>query len=72
LQRAGIVSDEQLKSFRKYFIVLAFTVGALIAPDVTTQVLMAIPLIALYELSILVGKLGKRSKRETAIEVVKE
>jgi len=72
LQRAGIVSDEQLKSFRKYFIVLAFTIGALIAPDVTTQVLMAIPLIALYELSILVGKLGKRSRRETAIEVVKE
>jgi sec-independent protein translocase protein TatC len=71
LQRAGIVSEQQLKAFRKYFIVLAFVVGALIAPDATTQVLMAIPLILLYEISLIFGKLGRR-KKETSIQQVKE
>ncbi len=72
LQRAGVVSEEQLKSFRKYFIVIAFVVGALIAPDVATQVLMAIPLILLYEISVLVGKLGRKRGGEKAIEVAQE
>jgi len=72
LQRVGLVTDAQLKSFRKYFIVLSFVVGAFIAPDATTQVLMAIPLILLYEISLLIGKLGKKRKTETAIEVAKE
>jgi len=72
LQRAGIVSESQLKAFRKYFIVLAFVAGALIAPDVTTQVIMAIPLIILYELSLLAGKLARRKQKETAIEVAQE
>ena len=72
LQRAGIVSEEQLKAFRKYFIVIAFVAGALIAPDVTTQILMAVPLIVLYEISLLVGKLGRRKQKEKAIEVVQE
>ena len=71
LQRAGIVSQEQLKAFRKYFIVIAFVAGALIAPDVTTQVLMAIPLIILYEISLLAGRLGARRQKGKAIEVVR-
>ncbi|MDW8033285.1 MAG: twin-arginine translocase subunit TatC [Aquificaceae bacterium] len=67
LQRAGIVSEQQLKAFRKYFIVIAFVAGALIAPDVTTQVLMAIPLILLYEVSLLAGKLARKKQKERAI-----
>ncbi|MEN3034147.1 MAG: twin-arginine translocase subunit TatC [Aquificaceae bacterium] len=62
LQQAGIVSQKQLKAFRKYFVVISFVIGAIIAPDVTTQVLMAIPLILLYELSIMVGKLASKGK----------
>jgi len=72
LNRAGLVTQEQLKSFRKYFIVIAFVVGALIAPDVTTQILMAIPLIILYEISVILAKLGKKKSKEKSIEVVKE
>ncbi|WP_461832657.1 twin-arginine translocase subunit TatC [Aquifex sp.] len=63
LQKAGVITPEQLSRFRKYFIVVAFLIGAIIAPDVSTQVLMAIPLIILYEISVLLGKLSKR-KRE--------
>ena len=70
LQRAGVVTESQLKAFRKYFIVIAFVAGALIAPDVTTQILMAIPLILLYEISLFIGKLGKPKGK--SMEVVKE
>ncbi len=73
LQRAGVVSEEQLKKFRRYFIVVAFLVGALIAPDVATQVLMAIPLLILYEVSILLGKtIRKKNSDEKAIEKAQE
>ncbi len=71
LQRAGVVTEEQLKKFRRYFIVVAFLVGALIAPDVATQVLMAIPLLVLYEISILLGKMARRG-REKSIRKVEE
>ncbi|WP_448588457.1 twin-arginine translocase subunit TatC [Thermocrinis sp.] len=67
LQRAGVVSEVQLKSFRKYFIVLSFVVGAFIAPDATTQVLMAIPLILLYEVSLLISKMGRRKKTQIVV-----
>lgn len=65
LQRAGIISDKQLKSFRKYFVVVAFTVGAVIAPDVSTQILMALPLLLLYEISIFVGRFAKKPNANT-------
>ena len=71
LQRAGVVTEEQLKKFRRYFIVVAFLVGALIAPDVATQVLMAIPLLVLYEISILLGKMARRGRKKS-IEKVEE
>ena len=64
LQRVGIVTPEQLAKFRKYFIVLAFLIGAIIAPDVSTQVLMAIPLLALYEISVVLGKYATRKRKE--------
>ncbi|ADC89465.1 Sec-independent protein translocase, TatC subunit [Thermocrinis albus DSM 14484] len=63
LQRAGIITEEHLKKFRRYFIVIAFVVGALIAPDVATQVLMAVPLLVLYEISLLLGKLARKKEK---------
>jgi len=64
LQRAGVVTEKQLKRFRRYFIVVAFLVGALIAPDVATQILMAVPLLILYEISILLGRTAGRKRRK--------
>jgi len=66
LQRAGVVTEKQLRRFRRYFIVVAFLVGALIAPDVATQVLMAIPLLILYEVSILLGRTARRARENPA------
>ena len=53
LSRLGVVSIEQLKSFRSYFIVLAFVVAAVLTPpDVVSQLALAIPMCLLYELGI--------------------
>jgi sec-independent protein translocase protein TatC len=53
LARAGLVSVEKLKSFRSYFIVLAFIVAAVLTPpDVVSQLSLAIPMCLLYEVGI--------------------
>lgn len=67
LARIGIVDSKMLTAKRKYAILLVFVVAALFTPpDVVTQVLMAIPLILLYEISIWVVKAGekKAAKKE--------
>ncbi len=61
LSKIGIVSPEALSKNRKYAILVIFIIGAILTPpDVITQCLMAIPLIALYELSIILCKLSRR------------
>jgi len=58
LARIGIVSIEQLKSFRSYFIVLAFVVAAIVTPpDVISQLALAIPMCLLYEAGIWAARL---------------
>ena len=57
LGKVGLITDESLKNFFKYAVVLIFIIAALIAPpDVISQILLAIPLIGLYGISILVLK----------------
>jgi sec-independent protein translocase protein TatC len=54
LERAGIVNRTQLKAGRRYAIVAAFAIAAVLTPpDVWSQFALAIPLILLYELSII-------------------
>lgn len=53
LERAGIITRTQLKAGRRYAIVAAFALAAVITPpDVWSQFALAVPLILLYELSI--------------------
>jgi len=53
LARIGLVSIDKLKSFRSYFIVLAFIIAAVITPpDVVSQLALAIPMCLLYEVGI--------------------
>jgi len=57
LAKLGVLTPEMLAKKRKYAIVGAFIVGAILTPpDTVSQILMAIPLIGLYELSILICK----------------
>ena len=55
LGKAGLVSVQALAAARRYVILLIFIVAAILTPpDVLSQIMMALPLLALYELSILV------------------
>ena len=58
LARLGVVTIEQLKAWRGYFIVGAFVVAAIITPpDVVSQLALAIPMVLLYEFGIWSAKL---------------
>jgi sec-independent protein translocase protein TatC len=71
LERAGIVTRAQLKSGRRYAIVGAFVVAAVLTPpDIISQLLLGIPLCALYELSIIAIWFTERKRaRAQAAEV---
>ena len=49
----GVISSDSLRSWRRFAIVLAFFLGMVLTPpDPMSQILMAVPLVLLYELSI--------------------
>jgi sec-independent protein translocase protein TatC len=67
LARLGIVSVEFLKKNRKYAILLFFVGSAVLTPpDVVTQVMMAVPLMVLYEVSIVGARIFGRKKEAPA------
>jgi len=54
LVRFEMVTIEKLKSFRGYFIVVAFVVAAVLTPpDVVSQLALAVPMCLLYEVGII-------------------
>ncbi|AHC73767.1 twin arginine-targeting protein translocase TatC [Candidatus Endolissoclinum faulkneri L5] len=65
LVKYGIVNSRILKAKRKYFIVLSFIVAAIVTPpDVVSQVLLAVPIILLYEFSIFVAQFVENRRKE--------
>ena len=71
LGRAGLVSAETLRKKRKYAIVIAFILAAVLTPpDPISQIGLALPGLALYEVSILLVRRieKKREKREAEEE----
>ena len=66
LARAGLVTPEGLAEKRKVAIVVAFVIAAILTPpDVISQLLLALPIILLYELSIFGAKLmAAKDERE--------
>jgi sec-independent protein translocase protein TatC len=63
----GLVTAEAMRRKRKYAVLMAFVVGAILTPpDVLTQFMMAIPLLILYEFSIFVAKFAAKKKNAKA------
>ncbi len=65
LARLGIVTVEFLKKNRKYALLLFFVFAAILTPpDVVTQIMMAFPLMLLYEISILGARIFGKKKSQ--------
>ncbi len=64
MTKIGLVTPRKLARMRRYAIVACFIVAAIITPtpDAFTQLMMAIPMIILYEVGIIVSRLASRRK----------
>ena len=67
LTKIGLVTPQFLKNNRKYALVIVLIIAAIITPpDVASQIIVAIPVIILYQVSILISKIViKKQKRKT-------
>lgn len=67
LARVGILESQWLAEKRKYFIVVAFVVAAVLTPpDPISQIGLALPTILLYEVSIYAARVVERGRSEAA------
>jgi sec-independent protein translocase protein TatC len=65
LVKIGLLNYQILKRARRYVIVIAFVLGAVLTtPEVITQILMAIPLLFLYEISVWVAWYWERQEKK--------
>lgn len=67
LSRAGLVTPEILKSYRRHALVAILVIAAVITPpDLTSQVLVALPVLVLYEVSIVISRRVVKRNAERA------
>ncbi len=73
LGKAGLVSADWLASKRKYALIVTFIVAAFLTPpDIVSQIVLAMPILALYELSIvLIRYVAKKPSKESAQDLSK-
>jgi sec-independent protein translocase protein TatC len=70
LARAGLITAAQLKAKRRIAILIAFIVAAVLTPpDPLSQISLALPTIALYELSIYAVKLTEKRHAASTAQV---
>ena len=69
MTKIGLITPDSMKRFRKFAILSSFILSAILTPpDVATQIMMALPIIILYEVSILISKGIYRKKKEGSEE----
>ena len=71
LAKIGVVTPQLMSKNRRYAVVAAFILGAIITPtfDPINQTLVAVPIIVMYELGILLARLGNRGRQRASGEL---
>lgn len=74
LSRLGIISAQWMRDVRKYAVLAVFVIAAILTPpDVFSQLLMAAPMLVLYEISIWVAAaVGKKKTKRDAAKAAQE
>ena len=74
LTKMGLITPEFLRTYRKYALVMLLILAAIITPpDIISQVIVAIPMVILYEISIKISSyVIKKEEKEANKEVVKK
>lgn len=69
LTKIGLVTPASLRTYRKYVLIIVLILSAIITPpDVLSQVIVAIPIMILYELSILISVVVLKNKEKEIIK----
>ena len=64
LTKVGLVTPEFLKKYRKYALVIVLILSAIITPpDIASQVIVSIPILILYQVSILISRIVVRNQK---------
>ena len=72
LTKTGVTTPESMRAYRKISIVIILIVSAVLTPpDVISQILIALPLMLLYEISIVVSKFILRKERRREAQALK-
>ena len=65
LTKIGLVTPESLKKYRKYALVIVLVLSAIITPpDIASQIIVAIPILVLYQVSIYISKIVVRNQKK--------
>lgn len=63
LSKIGILKPEYMRKYRKHAIVINVIIGALLTPpDVISQIILSVPLIILYEVSIIISQYSQKKE----------
>jgi len=72
LTKIGLVTPEMLKKYRKFALVIVLIVSAIITPpDVASQIIVAIPILILYQVSIYISRMVVRNQKKKEKQHVK-
>ena len=65
LTKVGLVTPDFLRTYRKYALVIVLILSAIITPpDIVSQIIVAIPILILYEVSIIISKIMYKKEEE--------
>jgi sec-independent protein translocase protein TatC len=69
LAKMGIVTPEFLKTYRKYALVIVLVLAAIITPpDIISQIIVAIPMLILYEVGIVIAKVIVKKEKAALVK----